>query len=128
MPATPWIALQAPLSDKQYLALVSYLPLRQYWALPKFFRFTLHIRTQLKQTPGLVGYSLDAALFRKRFWTLSVWETQRALDAFVHHAPHSDVMKALAPHMGKTQFAQWPVGAREIPLRWSSAKARIPTL
>jgi hypothetical protein len=54
-----------------------------------------------------------------------VWEDQQSLDNFVRQIPHSRVMQALAPHMDKTQFAQWAVTHADIPLNWSSAKARL---
>ena len=35
------------------------------------------------------------------------------------------IMRALAPHLGKTQFAHWAVESHEVPLDWRSAKARL---
>ena len=80
---------------------------------------------QLASSKGLIGYSLEAQLFARKFWTLSVWEDQQSLTAFVHQIPHSRIMQALGPHMGKTQFVQWQVSAGQIPLDWSAAKARL---
>jgi len=80
---------------------------------------------QLQNSPGLIGYSLDAYPFARKFWTLSVWRDQKALSDFVGTIPHSRIMQSLAPHMGKSQFAQWAVESHEIPLDWASAKARV---
>src|SRR5215813_1605054 len=102
MPALPWTAISTPSSGKQYLALISYLPLRYFRAFPVLFRFLFQIRRQLKTAPGLIGYSLDAKLFSRKFWTLSAWEDQQGLDAFVRHLPHSRAMRDLSPYMGKT--------------------------
>jgi len=44
---------------------------------------------------------------------------------FVHQAPHGKIMQALAPHMGKTQFVQWKVIAKDIPPNWNEAKTRM---
>lgn len=125
MPATPWTTINSPQPGNRYLGLLSFLPLKHYRGLPSFFRFAFAIQKQLKSSPGLIGYALDAHLFRLRFWTLSVWLNQESLNAFVGRLPHSAAMQALAPHMGKTQFAQWSVGSAEIPLDWPAAKARI---
>jgi hypothetical protein len=125
MPIIPWKAAQAPAAGARYLALISYLPLVHYRALPKFFRFTRETLVQLRNTPGLMGFSLDARPLTKEFWTLSAWRDQQSLADFVGKVPHSEIMKALAPHMGKSQFAQWSVEAHELPLDWNSAKARI---
>ena len=125
MPATPWKMCEPPAPGSTHVALISYLPLRNFRALPKFFRFTFEIMGQLQNSPGLIGYSLDAAPFSRKLWTLSVWQDQKALTDFVAAVPHSRIMQALAPHMGKTQFVQWTVEAHEIPLDWKIAKARL---
>jgi len=61
---------------------------------------------------------------RKEFWTLSVWEDHAALMEFVYHPPHARVMKALAPHMGKTRFVQWDVKGSDVPPPWQEALSR----
>src|SRR6266478_169145 len=109
MPVIPWKMAEAPLAGNRYLALISYLPLKHFRAVPKFFRFTFEIQRQLRSSPGLIGYSLDAQPFARKFWTLSVWRDQQALADFVSAMPHSRIMQAMAPHMGKSQFAQWTV-------------------
>jgi hypothetical protein len=125
MPAMPWKSLRTAEPGREYLALLSYLPLRHFRAIPKFFRFTLETQKQLSSAAGLIGYALDAQPFRKRFWTLSVWEDSQALMNFVQHAPHSRIMQDLAPHMDKTQFVQWKVTVADLPVKWAEAKARM---
>jgi hypothetical protein len=125
MPVFPWKTYEPPVPGKQYLALISYLPLQHFRAVPKFFRFTFEIQRQLKSSPGLIGYALEARLFSKTFLTLSVWRDEISLKGFVGALPHSRIMQALAPHMGKSQFAQWTVEAHQTPPDWSSAKARL---
>jgi hypothetical protein len=125
MPTTPWTVIRQPEPGREYLALLSYLPLLHYRHIPKFVHFTLETQRQLGTAAGLIGYSLDAQLFRKRFWTLSVWDDRDRLMNFVRAAPHSRIMRDLAPHMDKTRFAQWKVAASELPLSWPDAKARL---
>jgi hypothetical protein len=125
MPVAPWKTYESPTPGNRYLALISYLPLIHFRALPKFFRFSAEIQRQLRTAPGLIGYSLAAQPFARKFWTLSVWRDQPSLEAFVGALPHSWVMRDLAPHLGKSQFAQWSVESHEIPLDWTAAKPRI---
>lgn len=75
----PWKSFAAPRDDKEYVALLSFLPLKRYGKIPKFARLTMETMGQLAQSHGLIGYSLGAELIRKRFWTLSVWEDQQSL-------------------------------------------------
>lgn len=121
----PWKSLAAAEKDREYLALLSYLPLNRYSKIFAFMRFSGQINKQLRATPGAIGYSMRAKLFTRRFWTLSVWESSAALMDFVAKVPHSESMKAMAPFMGKTKFAQWKVSGAAVPLRWDEAIRRI---
>lgn len=121
----PWKTLRAPEKNREYLALLSFLPLKHYRTIPKFFWLTFETQRQLHKSKGLIGYSLEAQPLHRRFWTLSVWEDQQALMEFVRQQPHGRIMQALAPYMEKTQFVQWKVKASEVPVRWNEAKARM---
>jgi hypothetical protein len=122
---TPWKSLAAPREGKEYVALLSFLPLKRYWMIPKFAGLTMETMGQLAKSRGLIGYSLAVELMLKRFWTLSVWEDRQSLMDFVEQIPHSRIMQELAPHMGKTGFAEWTVRASEIPILWSAARQHL---
>lgn len=81
---------------------------------------------QLASAQGLLGYSLLARPLSKRFWTLSAWQNEEALRAFVHLPPHQRIMAALTPHMHKTQFIRWMVKGSQLPLQWDDALSRRP--
>lgn len=121
MPASPWRSFRKADPERDYLVLLSFLPLKSYWRLPAFLWGTAGVMKQLAAAEGLVAYSLLARPFAKNFWTLSVWENEAALQAFVHHPPHMRLMAALTPHMGKTRFTRWKVKGSAIPLRWEDA-------
>jgi hypothetical protein len=121
----PWKALAPVDNDREYLALLSYLPLHKYLHLPRFFRFTLQIQRQLRGCPGVIGYSMRAKLLSCRFWTLSVWENQRTLMDFVAKVPHGEVMRRLSSHMGATKFTNWKILGSAIPPSWDDATRRV---
>ena len=125
MPTKPWLSVHEPEPDREYLALLSYLPLNRYRMIPQFLRYSSEVRAQLKESDGLVGYSLLAQLFRRRFWTLSVWRDEQALMDFVRKLPHRKVMGDLQGHMGKTEFARWKISSSSIPSSWKEALKRI---
>ena len=127
MPTIPWKTLAPPSHDRDYVVLLTFLPLRSYLRIPLFFRFTQGIQAQLATTPGVVGYSLRAQPLSKRFWTLSAWESEAALRAFVAEAPHSSSMRDLAPHMAPTRFTRWRLRGAELPPRWDDALRRETT-
>lgn len=127
MPPLPWKSIVEPAIDREYLCLVSYLPLRHRRMLFKFMNYTSKIRKQLKETDGVVGYSLLAHVMRSDFWTLSVWESEQALADFVRTSPHAGVMSALVPHMGQTRFLTWTARGDSVPPSWDDALRRLQT-
>ena len=120
----PWIALAPVDPSREYLVLLSYLPLRKYSKIPIFLRYTSQIQGQLRRTAGAAGYSMRAKVLSRKFWTLSVWESERALMDFVLNLPHGDVMKSLAPHMGATKFTRWKLPGSAVPPNWDDAVRR----
>lgn len=124
MPAKPWQTLASSDPNANYVALISYLPLKSLWKVLPFLVYTARITKQLERAEGLLGYSL-LAHFSKRFWTLSAWRNEEALQNFVHKAPHLQIMSALAYHMAGTKFVRWPVKGSELPLRWEEGLARL---
>jgi heme-degrading monooxygenase HmoA len=124
MPAIPWKSFREAQEGKEYVALLSMLPLKSYWMVPRLTRFMFATQQQLKGAHGLIGYSLYAELRRKRFYTLSVWEDRQALMDFVEEIPHGEIMQKLKPHMGESRFVEWKARAAEIPIQWKGALKR----
>lgn len=124
MPASPWKSFSHAQPDREYLALLSFLPLKSFWHLPAFLLGTAKVTKQLAAARGLIAYSLLARPIEKSFWTLSVWQDEDALQAFVHHPPHIRLMTSLTPRMGKTRFVRWTVKGSELPLLWDDALLR----
>jgi hypothetical protein len=121
---SPWIKFMTPETNREYLALLSHLPLNKYRAIPSFLKFTFQIQKQLSATPGIVGYSLRAKPLSRNFWTLSAWTDEKQLMDFVAKIPHGQAMKAMMPNMGPTKFTKWKVPGSALPLRWEEAMAR----
>ena len=87
---SPWQSIATPDPDREYLALLSYLPLKGYRKRLGLMRRSRDVAAQLANTPGLIGFTFRAKLLGHRFWTLSVWEDDRALTTFVGERPHLD--------------------------------------
>ncbi len=125
MPASPWRSFGSPDPQGEFVALLSYLPLKSYWRMPSFFLYSAQVAKQLASAQGLLGYSVLVRPLSKRFWTLSAWKDEAALRAFVQHPPHVRLMAALAPHMAETKFVRWTVKGSQLPLRWDDALLRF---
>jgi nitrite reductase/ring-hydroxylating ferredoxin subunit len=125
VPALPWKSFAAPESDREYPALLSLLPLNTFRAMLEFFRFVSGIRRQLAHSEGLIGYSLDANVLGKEFWTLSVWQDRESLWRFVQRMPHGRAMSELVPYMGQTEFFHFKVNGASVPPDWQVTKRRM---
>jgi hypothetical protein len=125
MPASPWKSYATADADREYLVLGSYLPLLRFSATFRFARRVAEVRRQLARAKGLVGYSMLGRPWTRRYWTLSVWEDEAALQAFVAEHPHVDIMSAIAPDMGTTRFVRWHVQGSALPPQWPEALRRI---
>jgi heme-degrading monooxygenase HmoA len=125
MPALPWLERQPIDPQREYVAMASRLPLKTYGSVPGFLRDTMQIRRQLAQTPGLVGYTLNAGLARKTFLTFSVWEDQASLDRFAASDPHRNIIARLRPRMLPTKFEFFPLSGSDLPLTWEQITARL---
>jgi hypothetical protein len=125
VPAIPWRTFGAPDPNGDFVALLSYLPLKSYWRMPSFLFYTAQVAKQLASAQGLLGYSVLTRPLSKRFWTLSAWKDDVALRAFVQHPPHVHIMTALIPHMEQTKFLRWIVKGSQLPLGWDDALRRF---
>jgi Domain of unknown function (DUF3291) len=96
-----------------YLVMASHLPLKRMASAVLFFRGVSAIRKQLAAADGLVAYTLRAKPLTRDYWTLSVWQDQTALRAFMRTPPHAGLMTSLRPFMGPTRFATWTISAAD---------------
>ena len=125
MPALPWVERQAIESDRTYQVMASRLPLTRYRSIPGFLRDTLSIRKQLAEAPGLVGYSLDADLAHKMFWTFSVWTDRASLESFACTDPPRRIIQRLRPLMEDTHFEFVESLGSATPETWPARKALV---
>jgi heme-degrading monooxygenase HmoA len=117
----PWATIRRPEPGREYVAMLSELYLESFRMMPAFFSYSGKIQAQLKRSPGLIGFSLNAHVFRKKFWTLSVWESAEAIALFVHEKPHKEVMEALQGKFRNARFIQWRISGFQYPPSWNHA-------
>ena len=100
------------MEDRTVTAVATRLKLLNWLQLRRFFRVNGAIERQLKDTPGLISYRLHADFLRLRFFTLSVWEDDRAVDAFVRSGSHREAM---------AEFDEIAVRDESSFVRWNTA-------
>ena len=109
----PWTTRAEMQPGSEYLVMASHLPLQRLTSTVRFFRAVSAIRKQLAGADGLVGYTLRARPLARDYWTLSVWQDETALRAFMRTPPHVGVMSSLRPLMGPTKFVTWQASAAD---------------
>ena len=126
MPALPWTTGPFQPDDNKTLhVLASMLPLRRYGDIVRFLRWTGKIRKQLITADGCAGYSLDARLLRKTFYTLSACSDAEAMNQFVRSWQHAAMLADMAGRLGQATFVESSAKSSALPLDWASAKQRI---
>ena len=103
---------ESTVEERQVTAVATRLKLLNWLQLRRFFRVNGAIERQLKDTSGLISYRLHADFLRLRFSTLSVWEDDRAVDAFVKSGSHREAM---------ARFDEMAVRDESSFVRWNTA-------
>ena len=126
MPALPWTTGPFnPTGDRELHVLTSTLPLTRYRDVPRFLSWAMQIRKQLATSDGCAGYSLDARVLRKTFYTLSAWQDRDAMNRFVHSGRHAAMLADMAGRLGPSTFVEYGTRANGLPLDWAAAKQRL---
>ena len=125
MAALPWHAVATPDDDAEVVVMASRLPLRSHADIPRFLRHTWLIRRQLARSPGLIGYSLDAHLLAKTFWTVSAWQSRPDIGTFDRTGPHLKAKGVLRSAMMPSTFVMWRCRPEELPITWAEVRQRV---
>ena len=105
------------------LASVTRLRVRSLLNLPAFMWMTIFTQRQIVRAPGLIGGGL--LLDRHRtFWTLTVWENEKAMKAFRGTGAHARAMPKLAAWCDEAAYAHWESQGATIP-EWKEAYLRL---
>jgi quinol monooxygenase YgiN len=65
------------------------------------------IEEQMQRSEGIVGYSLRGDLVGRDNWTMSIWESEPALLAFVTREAHGDAMIEADTVLEDSEFTHW---------------------
>lgn len=125
MPALPDVVRRSPVEGEPVVVMVSRLPLTRWSAVPPFLRHSLALHRALAHAPGLVLGGLDARLWRREFWTYSVWESREALGAFVRTPLHREAMSRFRDALGDPAFVTLDETADERRAGWDERRALI---
>ena len=112
-----WQSFTDPEPESDLYGVVGTLHPSRYRTVPRVLWNTRYIEAQLAESDGLVGYALRAQLFRRRFWAVAVWESERN--------PHAEIKAALKREMEESWFKTFAVKSEEVPIDIDEAIARV---
>jgi heme-degrading monooxygenase HmoA len=102
--------------------MVSRLELQRLRDVPSFLVHALRLRKATMRADGAGGLALTASPLRRTFWTLSSWESEAALRAFVRHPEHLATMRAFDGRMAGSKFVTWSTTERPT---WADGMRRL---
>ena len=105
------------------LASVTRLRVRSVWFLPAFLWRTFQSQRQVERSPGFFGGRLLVDVHRT-YWTLTVWQDEKAMKAFRGSGDHARVMKKLPEWCDEAAYGHWTTPGDTIPT-WSDAYERL---
>ncbi|MGB3365482.1 MAG: hypothetical protein WBB48_11980 [Thermodesulfobacteriota bacterium] len=128
MPETPWISPYKiePEPEKDYITVVTYLPLTSYLSFPNFFKHMQLIQKQLQQSHGVIGFRMRADILSKRNYTISVWEDAKSLKNFITSGAHGETMAEVPDYLGEDRkFVTVFIKGKEFPPSWDWAMQKL---
>lgn len=79
----------------------------------------------LSETPGLIGYSVRQEPFGDRAWTMTTWDSEASLMAFVWSPAHQRAMDGGMAALSDSRFVRVTRRADQPPLTWDEALAAL---
>jgi uncharacterized protein DUF3291 len=106
-------------------ASVTRLRVRTLMYLPSFLWHTRQSQAQVERAAGFVGGRLLVDR-HWTFWTLTVWEAEKAMKAFRGSGAHAQVMPHLANWCDEAAYAHWQTTGETVPT-WPEAYQHLLT-
>jgi hypothetical protein len=99
------------------------LRLRSIRFLPGFFFHAVRSQRQLRLAPGFLGGGLLSDS-RRTFWTMSLWDHEASMRAFMTSGAHRAAMPRLMEWCDEASVAHWEREERGLP-SWQEAEQRM---
>ncbi|MBM3945525.1 MAG: DUF3291 domain-containing protein [SAR202 cluster bacterium] len=115
-----------PDAPKQYVCVATVFHVRRWRHVLPLMKMANAVARQAQESPGIVRYGLRANLFKRRFWTVSVWDDPASIKTFMQAEPHATAMR-MSPEWagGGAAFVRWESEDRAVD--WKVAEERLRT-
>ena len=83
------------------------------------------IMDQLDTQPGYIGGALRARVMGSERWTLTVWEDEESMHAFVLEGAHRQALETSGTVIDGVRSAMWTLSSEEVPPSWDEALSHL---
>lgn len=118
-------ALLEPVADEYVVSTTQILPKADSESQQAFFELSDGVIAQLMQSQGFLGFSLAAEPTCGFARTLTVWESEEAMYAFVSTGAHAEAMGQTFAVGVTGRVTSWTAPAEDVPPSWEDAIAKI---
>jgi heme-degrading monooxygenase HmoA len=119
IPDLQWTAEH--IGDGAGVVMVTHLHLRRFRDVPAFLRDSLAIRAQTMTAPGARSLHLRAQPLARHFTTVSWWDDEATVHAFVRTDPHRAAMRRWRAEMREFSNRAYPGTPGTVPTVRSAA-------
>ncbi|GAA5093822.1 hypothetical protein [Nocardia iowensis] len=124
MPTIPWTTVATP-TTPEVTCMASRLEVKSLPHAPGFLIAALTLWRQARRSPGVLGVSLKAEMWKGTFWTYSAWTDKAAIYAYAGAEPHRSTVERKRKVMREATFVFFDAPVDELPMPWDEIRRRI---
>lgn len=122
---SPWKSNERLDPSRTYVGVATTLNSRRFRSTPKMFAGAQATAKQMKAAPGCIGFASQARPFKKNYRSISVWESEEALRAFVHSGAHGDLVKSTRAEVESFRSVHWALDGADGRPTWREGSQRL---
>lgn len=122
---SPWKRNQPLEADQTYVAVATDLIAETVRSFPRMFVGAQRTGKQMTAAPGCVGFASQAQPLARRYRSISLWESEEALAAFVHSGAHGELVRTMSAEVASFRSVHWVTEGSEGRPTWRDAGRRL---
>ncbi|HEX4871293.1 MAG TPA: antibiotic biosynthesis monooxygenase family protein [Nevskiaceae bacterium] len=123
---TPYRSLEGPAAGGERVVALTHARLGEDAAARgRFWEGVWRVEGALARQPGLVGHRLRRSLLGREVWTMTVWQDEASLEAFVRSPLHQQAMREGVAALSFIETARLRLPAERLPPSWDEAEAAL---
>lgn len=122
---SPWKSNERLDPSRTYVGVATTLDSRHLRTTPMMFVGAQATAKQMKAAPGCIGFASQARPLKKNYRSISVWESEEALRAFVHSGAHGDLVNSTRAEVESFRSVHWTLSGADGRPTWREGSRRL---